>query len=131
MPLSTQPELWAAAALGTLASLPPMRYFSDYGPPEGSTQVPHLGSFHPVLDHIHPLDGKAVGSAGPHVSSSTLYPECLHLWAETHLAAGPPLLHKNLRIAGKCRKFQLSLVTTNKAGNNSSVDSCQTAPTEK
>ena len=36
----------------------------------------------------------------------------------------PP--HENLRIARRSRKFQLNLVTTNKAESNSSADSCQT-----
>lgn len=102
----------------------------DYGP-GGQHEGPTPWFFSPSAWSHTSTWREGIGKDWAQVSSSALHPECLHLWAETHLAARPPPLHKNLRIAGKCRKFQLSVVTTNKSGNNSSVDPRQTAPTEK
>lgn len=76
--------------------------------PEGSTKVPRLGSFHPVLDHIHPPEGKALGSTGPKCLPPPCIPDACIYGQKHTLQPGRRLSTKTLESLGN-------------AGNSNSV----------
>lgn len=98
-----------------------MRRFSNYEPRRAAHSSHALVLFAKIIQSI----GKTFERSGPrHLPPCWAPTSCIYGQKHT-LQPSAQSLHQNLWITGRCKKFQLALVTTNKAESNSLGDSAE------